>query len=194
MILAAVHHLQFSTTLRVMAEQQNPLTDPQGSARTGATVGVRDRFWFQALAVLVVVAAVGVLVVRFGHRDVVQHWQLIATCPADAGTAPNTVSTTLDTSDCATTPSHSVSGRGWPIVPFVLPATAGLDPAITAVHSDDKSRTLWVEYKDEGVASTTTAAGVVLAFVEVPPGDIPPAPYVIEGAAGPVTVTSAPTS
>jgi hypothetical protein len=178
----------------MMEEQNPPLDSPDGAARAGAADGVRDRFWFQAFAVLVIVGAIGLLVVRFGHRDVVQNWQLIATCPAEAGTAPNTVTTTLDTSDCATTPSRSVSGRGWPIVPFVLPATAGLDPSITAVHSDDNTRTLRVEYKDEGSMSSTTAAGVVLAFVEVPPSDIPPAPYVIEGASGPVTVTSSPTS
>lgn len=176
-----------------MQDEQNPPTVvPDGQPR-GAS-GFRDRFWFQALAVLVVLVAIAVLVTRFGRRDVVQNWQLIATCPAAPGTAPNTVSTTLDTSDCATTPSHSVSGRGWPIVPFVLPGTAGLDPSITGVHSDDKTRTLRLEYKDGGSAVTSTTTDVVLAFVEVPPSDIPPAPYTIEGASGPVTVTSAPPS
>jgi hypothetical protein len=195
-MLAVVHQLWFSTTLRHVKDDLNPSTiQPDGPALPTGTAGLRDRFWFQALAVLVILATIVLLVLRLGHREVVQDWQLIATCPAEAGTAPSTVSTTLDTSDCATTPSRSVSGRGWPIVPFVLPAAAGLDPAITAVRSDDRARTLRLEYKDAGsVAATTTAEGVVLAFVEVPPNDIPPAPYTIEGASGPVTVTSAPTS
>lgn len=153
---------------------------------------MRDRFWFQALAVVVIVGGIVALVSRVGHRDVVQNWELLATCPAEAGTAPSTVSTRLDTSDCATTPSRSVSGRGWPIVPFVLPANAGLDPTITSVHSDDRNRTLRVEYRNEVTTAPTTADGVVLAFVEVPPDDIPQAPYTIQGASGPVTVTSAP--
>lgn len=104
------------------------------------------------------------------------------------------MTTTLDTADCATTPSHSTSGRGWPIVPFVLPASAGLDPSITTVRSDQKTRIMRLEYKEQGTASSSTTAGVVLAFVEVPPNDIPTAPFTIQGASGPVTVTSAPAS
>lgn len=176
-------------------DEQNPATPAAGAAPAApAAHGIRDRFWFQALAVVAILGVIGLLVVRLGHRDVVQNWQLLATCPADSGTAPNTVTTTLDTSDCGTTPSHSVSGRGWPIVPFVLPASAGLDPAITTVRSDQKTRTLRVEYKDAVSTSTSTTAGVVLAYIEVPPNDIPTAPFTIEGASGPVTVTSAPTS
>lgn len=177
-----------------MDERNAKTTASSGAAGASTEAGIRDRFWFQALVVVVILGVVGLLVVRFGHRDVVQNWQLLATCPADAGTAPNTVTTTLDTSDCATTPSHSVSGRGWPIVPFVLPASAGLDPSITAVRSDDRTRTLRVDYTSEDAFPDDIAAGVVIAFVEVPPGDIPPAPYTIQGASGPVTVTTAPTS
>lgn len=51
-----------------------------------------------------------------------------------------------------------------------------------------------LEYKEQGTASSSTTAGVVLAFVEVPPNDIPTAPFTIQGASGPVTVTSAPAS
>jgi len=188
-----MHQLLSSTTLRDVMDEQKPATPPlDGSAPTSGGPGARDRFWFQALAVVVIVVAIGALVVRFGHGDVVQDWQLIATCPAAEGTAPSTVSTTLDTSDCATNPSHSVSGRGWPIVPFVLPATAGLEPTITIVRSDDRARTMRVEYKGDGAIAA--GAGVVLAFIEVSPGDLPPVPFTIEGASGPVTVTSAPTS
>lgn len=173
-------------------DEQKPATAEPGSAEPRAARGIRDQFWFQGLAIVALVGLVGLLVIRVGHRDVVQSWQLLATCPADAGTAPNTVTTRLDISDCATTPSHTVSGRGWPIVPFVLSPSAGLDPAITTVRSDDRTRTMRIEYKDQSAPSTSTTAGVVLAFVEVPPHDIPTAPFTIEGASGPVTVTSVP--
>lgn len=173
-------------------EEQEPTTAESASGAAPPAHGVRDQFWFQALVIVAIVAVIGLLVLRLGHRDVVQSWQLLATCPADAGTAPNTVTTRLDTSACATAPSHSVSGRGWPIVPFVLPAAAGLDPTITTVRSDAKTRTMRIEYKDQSASSTSTTDGVVLAFVEVPPDDIPTVPFAIEGASGPVTVTSAP--
>jgi hypothetical protein len=163
-----------------MAEQNPSTTAPRD--------GLRDRFWFQALVVVAIVAGIALIASRSSHRDVVQNWLVIAACPAEAGTAPNTVSTTLDTSDCATTPSHSVSGRGWPIVPFVLPASAGLDPAITNVHSDSKTRVLSVEYGSD--AATDSGTGVVIVFVEVPPSDIPEVPYTIKGASGAVTVTT----
>ena len=60
------------------------------------------------------------------------------------------------------------------------------------VRSDDRARTMRVEYKGDGAIAA--GAGVVLAFIEVSPGDLPPVPFTIEGASGPVTVTSAPTS
>lgn len=178
-----MHQLQISTTLRRVADELNPPT-------TARRDGVRDRFWFQALVVVAIVAGIGLIATRSVHRDVVQNWQVLASCPAEAGTKPATVSTTLDTSDCATTPSHSVSGRGWPIVPFVLPASAGLDPAITKVLSDSKTRVLSVEYGTGTDTSPDTATGVVLVFIEVPPSDIPDVPYTIKGASGPVTVTT----
>jgi hypothetical protein len=164
-------------------EEQNPLTMERRD-------GIRDRFWFQALAVVAIVGVLVLVVARFAHHDVVQNWEVLATCPAETGTAPATVSTSLDTSDCATTPSHSVSGRGWPIVPFVLPASAGLDPTITKVLSDPKARTLRVEYGSEADASSVTSDGVVLVFIEIPAANLPDVPYTIEGASGPVTVTT----
>lgn len=186
-----MHQLLFSTILRDVMDEQKPATPPlDGSAPTSDRPGARDRFWFQALAVVVIVVAIGVLVVRFGHGDVVQNWQLIATCPAEEGTAPSTVSTSLDTSDCATNPSHSVSGRGWPISSLSLPRRASSPPSPPSAPTTGP--TMRVEYKGDG--ATAAGAGVVLAFIEVSPSDLPPVPFTIEGASGPVTVTSAPTS
>jgi hypothetical protein len=155
--------------------------------------GVRERFWFQALAVVVLLAAFGLILLRVSHRDVVQDWAVLASCPAPAGTAPATVSTTLDTSACATTPSHSVSGRGWPIVPFVVSDAGGVDPTITAVHSDKAARTMSVDY-DAPTAATAPGHGVVLVFVEVPFESLPATPFTIDGASGPVSVSSLPHS
>ena len=166
-----------------MTEELNP---PNAQPRAS----LRDRFWVQALVVVAIVAGIALVATRVGHREVVQNWLVLASCPADAGTKPATVSTTLDTSDCATTPSHSVSGRGWPIVPFVLPASAGLDPAITKVLSNSQTRVLSVEHGSGTDIGVDTATGVVLVFIEVPPSDIPAVPYTIQGASGPVTVTT----
>jgi len=103
------------------------------------------------------------------------------------------VTTTLDTSACGTTPRHSVSGRGWPIVPFVVSEAAGVDPAITTVHSDKTARTMSADY-DAPTATTASGQGVVLVFIEVPLDSLPSTPFTIEGASGPVTVSSVPSS
>ena len=177
------------TTVAAMVEHA-----PSATAVSPAPAhGVRDRFWFQALAVVLLLAVFGLIVVRVSHRDVVQNWEVLASCPAPAGTAPATVTTTLDTSACGTTPSHSVSGRGWPIVPFVVSDAAGVDPVITQVHSDKTARTMSVDY-DAPTATTASGQGVVLVFIEVPLDSLPSTPFAIEGASGPVTVTSVPSS
>lgn len=177
----------------VSGEQSATTAAPDGSSAVGRT-GVRDRFWFQLLLVVLLVAGLVLAVTRFAHRDVVQGWQVLAACPADPGTAPATVTTTLDTSACATAPSHAVSGRGWPIVPFVLPADAGLDPSVTTVVSDRRTRTMRAEYQPATGPVADAGRGVVLVFVEVPAEDLPATPFTIEGASGPVTVTAASTS
>jgi hypothetical protein len=165
--------------------------EEQTPARVERRDGIRDRFWFQALAVVVIVGVLALVAIRLVHHDVVEDWLVLASCPAATGTAPATVSSSLDTSDCATAPTHSVSGRGWPIVPFVLPASAGLDPTITKVLSDPKVRTLSVEYDSQANATAGTGDGVVLVFIEIPAESVPGVTYTIEGASGPVTVTSA---
>ncbi|MFN8157889.1 MAG: hypothetical protein U0R68_10750 [Candidatus Nanopelagicales bacterium] len=157
-----------------------------GTARTG----VRDRFWFQALAVVVVLLVIGLVVTRFTRRDVVQNWQVLATCPAEPGTAPATVTLALDPVDCASTPGHTLPGRGWPIVPFVLPATVGLEPRITKVLSDPRTRVMRLEY--DATTSTEGVTGVVLVYVEMPESELPATPFTIEGASGAVTVSSVP--
>jgi hypothetical protein len=71
----------------------------------------------------------------------------------------------------------------------VLPASAGLDPDITAVSSDTRARTFHIDYAAAPFTSTT-AGGAVIVFVEVPPTSLPAAPFTVAGAGGPVTVTS----
>ena len=174
-----------------MVDQQHPAT--VASARQTPARGIRDRFWFQALAVVGLLAVFGLVLVRVSHRDVVQNWEVLASCPAPAGTALSTVTTTLDTSACGTAPSHSVSGRGWPIVPFVVSDAAGVDPTITTVHSDKTARTMQVDY-DAATATSAPGHAVVLVFIEVPVDALPSTPFTVDGASGPVTVTSVPPS
>jgi hypothetical protein len=149
---------------------------------------VRDRLWFQVLAVLALALVIGLVIAWRGHHDVVADWRVLGTCTAAPGTAPDTVSTTLDMSACAA-PGRSLSSRGWPIVAFVLDGSAGLDPRITAVLSDPAARTMRVEY-DAATSATGAGGDVVLAYIEVPPESLPSTPFTIEGASGPVTVHS----
>ena len=154
-----------------------------------ASSPVRERFWFQGVVVVVALAAFALLATRFVHRDVVSGWQVVATCPAGPAATSGVVRTTLDTSACATPPTDPGTGRGWPIVPVVLPAAAGLDPAITTVSSDTRTRTFRVDYAAPS-ASVPNAGGTVIVFVEVPPAALPATPFTVQGASGPVTVTS----
>jgi len=190
---AVVHMLSIGTNVRTMVDEQPSATAAPAGHATAPRL--RDRFWYQALAVVVVLVVFGLIVARVSHHDVVQNWAALASCPAPAGTAPTTVTTTLDTSPCGTTPSHSVSGRGWPIVPFVVSDAAGVDPVITKVHSDKTARTMRVDY-DAPTAATASASGqgVILVFVEVPLDSLPATPFTIDGASGPVTVSSVPSS
>jgi len=180
-----MHELQFCTSLTAMAEEQVPDVAPGLRAAP-----VRDRTWFRVLAVLVLLGVFTVLYVRVVRHDVVATWEILATCPAEAGTAPATVTRILDTSACSTNPSRAVSGRGWPIVTFVLSSAAGLDPTITRVLSDDRSRTLRAEY--DAPTGSPSGSGVVLAFIELPERKLPDVPFTVEGASGPVTVTTVP--
>ena len=65
-------------------------SEPVASPDPSPAPGVRDRFWYQALAVVVLLAALGLMVARSSHTDVVQGWAVLASCPAPAGTAPAT--------------------------------------------------------------------------------------------------------
>lgn len=156
-----------------------------------AATPLRERFWFQAVVVVLALAAFAVVATRLVHRDVVSGWNVLATCPAAAQASSTliTVSTAPDTSQCAVPPTSTAHGRGWPVVPVVLPAAAGLDPSITKVSSDTRTRTVHVEYAVPSTAAGSTG-GTVVAFVEVPPTALPDVPFTVEGANGPVTVSS----
>ncbi|HET7902668.1 MAG TPA: hypothetical protein VFL59_15905 [Candidatus Nanopelagicales bacterium] len=138
---------------------------------------VRDRPWFTALVVGALIVGFGVLVVRVVHRDVVQGWTLLATCSAPAGAVPAAVSTSLDASVCDTDPRTSGDARGWPVVAAVLPGSAGDAPAVTRVRTDSSGRTVTLEYRAGGAP----VEGEVVAFVELPPGDVPPTPVTVTG-------------
>lgn len=69
-----MHQLLFGTTVRHVTDEEKPATPAHdGASPPAAAHGVRDRFWFQALAVAVIIGVIGLLAVRLGHRDVVQN-------------------------------------------------------------------------------------------------------------------------
>jgi len=155
----------------------------------------RDSSWFRIAVVAAVMVLGAVVVTRFLKHDVVTNWKLLATCPAAAEATAVPVSTTLDTQACSSAPVDPHDGRGWPIVAFVLPADVGLSPSITTVHSDKSSRRMWLDYvapaPGDGRGGGKT---VVLAFIEVPSDTLPETPFTVDGATGPVTVTTVPAS
>jgi hypothetical protein len=150
---------------------------------------LRDRFWFQALVVVAALALFALVAARLVHRDVVAAWAVVASCPAGPVASSIEVGTVLDTAGCATAPTSTGPTRGWPILPVVLPAAAGLEPEITAVSSDPRTRTVHVDYAAPSAAASSVG-GTVLVFVEVPPTALPGTPFTLEGATGPVTVTA----
>jgi hypothetical protein len=156
--------------------------------------GFRDSAWFRIAIVVTVVILGGVVVTRFLKHDVVSNWKLLATCPAASDAAAVPVSTTLDTQSCSSAPLDPHEGRGWPIVAFVLPADVGLDPSITAVHSDKADRRMWLDYVAPAPGDGRNSGRTVLAFVEVPSNSLPDVPFTVDGASGPVTVSAVPAS
>ena len=99
-----------------MANEQS--SEPVASPDPTPAPGVRDRFWFQALAVVVLLAALGLIVARSSHTDVVQGWAVLASCPAPAGTAPAT-------GHGVVTVFIEVPAESLPSTPFTLEGASG---------------------------------------------------------------------
>ena len=148
--------------------------------------------WIRIAVVVALVVALVVVIARYVKKDVVTHWKVLASCATAADVGANRVSTTLDTSACSRQTVEPAAARGWPIVTFVLPAQAGIDPTITGVRSDDKTRAVTILYNGSSESADTGAAGQVLVFVEVPPDSLPRIPFVIIDGAGTTTVTQLP--
>lgn len=149
---------------------------------------LRDSIWFRAGVVVVIVAALALLATRALHRDVVNGWEVLATCPAASDAAAPAVSSSVDAAACRQAPVEILDARGWPVLAVTLPASAGTDPTITRVRSDKAARTVKVEYDAGGSRSDADA----LVFIEVPRSSLPDVPFSVEGAHGPVVVTSVP--
>lgn len=156
---------------------------------TTDTTGRGPDLWRGAgILVLVVLLVAGVA--RFMRQDVVSSWRLLASCTASADTRVQAVSTSLSTRACSSPVARTDVARGWPVVTFVLPSSAGARPTIRAVRSDSGARSMWVEYDVRG--DGRAGAEVVLAFVEVPPNELPPLPFTVRGATGLLTVETIP--
>jgi hypothetical protein len=148
--------------------------------------------WIQVVAVVAVVVVFGFVVVRFVKKDAVSHWEVVAACATSTAVPAARVSTSVDTSICTGPPPEVGQLRGWPIVTFVLPVGAGLDPRITRVTADDKSRTVTIGYDTASTSADVSPGERVLVFIEVPPDSLPATPFDLTDAAGTTTVESVP--
>lgn len=158
-------------------------------ATTHDPVAHSPGFW-RGAGILVVVVLLVAGIARFMRQDVVTGWRMLASCTAAQDVHIQTVTTSLTTDACTGTPTRRDVGRGWPVVAFALPSSAGTKPTIRAVRSDAGSRTMWLEYDVRG--DGRAGSDVVLAFVEVPPTQLPPLPFTVRGATGLVTVATVP--
>ena len=148
--------------------------------------------WIRIVVVVAVVVALVLVVARFVKKDVVTNWEVLASCSIVTDVGLVRVSATLDMSACLTEPIDPGIPRDWPIVTFVLPPEVGADPTITGITSDDTKRTMSIAYDGAPRSEGTQTGGHVLVFVEVPPGEVPPAPFTVLDAAGSTTVTAVP--
>lgn len=151
--------------------------------------GMLDKPWVRGLIGLVLLVLFVAALARFMRQDVVSSWSVLATCPSTTSAEPTPVSTRVVADSCAIAPIDPATGRGWPVVAFVLPVGAG---EITSVHADADARTMWVDYQLPAEAARATDQ-VVIAFVEVPPGSLPPVPFAVRGATGLIDVAAVPT-
>jgi hypothetical protein len=146
-----------------------------------ASRDLRDRSWFPAVAALAILLVLGVLIARVVRHGVVTDWKLLATCAAPAGAVPAAVSDAVDASPCSGPVTTVDDGRGWPVVAAVLPPSAGSSPEVTRVRSDDRARTITLDYRP----SATAASQSVVVYVEVPPSTVPGSPVsVLSSATG----------
>mgnify|MGYP003609407727 CR=1 FL=1 len=148
--------------------------------------------WIQLVAVIAIVAVFGVMVVRFAKKDVVTHWEVLATCTAPRDAGLTRVSATLDTSACSSTPTDVGLPRGWPIVTFALEPGGNGEPRITGITSDQAARFVEIHYDAPSQLPRATSKERFLAFVEVPPDSLPATPFVVRDASGATTVRSVP--
>jgi hypothetical protein len=146
--------------------------------------------WIQVVAVIVIVAVFGFVVVRFVKKDVVSHWEVLATCVAPRDADLTRVSTTLDTSACSIAPVDVGLPRGWPIVTFALEPGGNGEPRIKGITSDQEGRSVEISYDAPLQLPRATSKERVLAFVEVPLDSLPATPFVLLDAAGATTFTS----
>ena len=156
---------------------------PPGDAQPG---------WIRIVLIVAVVVALVLVVARFAKKDVVTNWEVLASCSTVTDVGADRVSLTLDMSACLTEPTDPGIPRGWPIVTFVLPPELGPEPTITGIRSDGTQRTMSIAYDGAPRSEGTQTGGHVLVFVEVPPGEVPPAPFTVLDAAGSTTVTAVP--
>ncbi len=148
---------------------------------------LRERWWAQVLVLALVVAGFAIAFVWSASRDVVANWKVLATCAAPATATIERSTPFVDTSPCSGDQVEVHSARGWPILTFVLPISAGIEPRITSLTSNKDTRTVELHF-DLGDATGSTGEEFVLVFVEVPPHSLPRPPFTIRDASGSTTV------
>ena len=148
--------------------------------------------WLRLVLIGVLVVVFVLAVARYVKNDIASGWEVVATCRA-ADPPTTRVAFEVDTDACEQHPDDIDDLRGWPIVTFALPAEAGREPEVTAVHVDRKSRALSLDYDAPSGAGTPSVMGYTLVFVELSPDDIPTGPFTIVDAEGPTVVSSLPT-
>jgi hypothetical protein len=161
------------------------MPDESADRPSGAGFG-----WIQVAAVIVIVVVFGFVVVRFVKKDVVSHWEVLATCTAPRDAELSRVSATLDTSACSIAPVDVGLPRGWPIVTFALESGGNGEPHIKGLTSDQEGRIVEISYDAPLQLPRATSKERVLAFVEVPPDSLPETPFVVRDASGSTTITS----
>ncbi len=158
-------------------------------AADGRQTHPMERWWVQATVVAVILAAFTVVFVVVSKREVVSHWELLATCAAPGNAVIERSTPTVDTSPCSTNDVEVLPGRGWPILTFALPSSAGLSPKLTGLTSNKETRAVELHF-ESGDSTGASDGGYILAFVEVPPGSLPPTPFTVRDEAGSTTVNT----
>jgi len=157
------------------------------------TPGPNDRwyqaFWVQLLLRALVVAAVVIVVVAVLRRDVVRGWRVVGACPAVEAPAEAALADAPDLSLCSAEAVESDRGAGRDVVPFVLPATAGVDADVTSIVAGRGGGELSMEFRD---GTELAPYPYVLVFVELPSSEVPSTPFTTTAGAGTITVLGPP--